>query len=78
MTLPSANKLVADALRELAEAKRAKDAFYQAHGFRVDPEESPELRAVLDRCHAAEDCIEALANTLYPPTVPRSRRRAKP
>lgn len=78
MTLPSANKLVAEALRELIEAKRARAAFHELHGFRVDPDENDELRALFEREYAADKRIEELASALYPPTVPRSRRRANP
>lgn len=78
MTLPSANKLVADALRELAEAERARIAFYELHGYSLDPDESPDLRAVLDRCYTADRRILELANVLYPPKpVAAKSRRAK-
>lgn len=79
MTLPNAGKLVADALRELAEAERAKSAFYELHGYGLDPDKSPDLRAVLDRCYAADRRVLELAHALYPPkpAPAKSRRGAK-
>lgn len=77
MTRIDANKVVADALRELADATRARTAFFDSRrGLynEADDEKKSEWSKLSDRVRDAENRLVEVALGLFPPPRARARR----
>lgn len=73
MSLPSAEKMIADALRELAAADAEYDASFHLPGH-LDSDDRHEL--FWSRLHDATERVKDLAKTLFPQPKARENARA--
>lgn len=75
MSRVDAHQIMATALRELADAKRAETAWFRERDRSVDLGDDAEWDKLRARLNAASDRLLEIALGLFPPTTPRKRTR---